>query len=78
MESEKSSKQKMIDTLNSELPNFVRMINETKERTVIFHQDAFAVDYQEGEFKLLGMATKYAGLHGMEITILHGKDEGYK
>jgi hypothetical protein len=31
---------------------------------VLLHQDAFAADYQEDEYKLLGMAIKYAGLRG--------------
>jgi hypothetical protein len=30
--------------------------------TVILHQDAFAADYQEDEYALLGMAIKYAGV----------------
>ena len=28
---------------------------------IIFHQDAFAADYQASEFSLLGRAIKYAG-----------------
>jgi hypothetical protein len=28
---------------------------------VLLHQDAFAADYQEDEYMLLGMAIKYAG-----------------
>ncbi len=31
---------------------------------------AFAVDYQEDEYKLLGMAIKYAGLRGKEVRVI--------
>ena len=33
-------------------------------------QDAFAADYQEDEYKLLGMAIKYAGLRGKEVRVI--------
>jgi len=34
---------------------------------VVLHQDAFAADYQEHKYMLLGMAIKYAGLRGKEV-----------
>ena len=34
---------------------------------VLLHQDAFAADYQEDEYTLLGLAIKYAGLRGKEV-----------
>jgi hypothetical protein len=37
---------------------------------VIIHQDAFAVDCQDHEYALLGMAIKFAGLHGKEARII--------
>ena len=37
---------------------------------VLLHQDAFAADYQEDEYKLLGMAIKYAGLRGKEVRVI--------
>jgi hypothetical protein len=37
---------------------------------VVLHQDAFAADYQDDEYKLLGMAIKFAGLYGKEIRIV--------
>lgn len=37
---------------------------------LIMHQDAFAGDYQESEYYLLGMAIKYAGLHGVDILVV--------
>jgi hypothetical protein len=33
------------------------------------HQDAFAADYQEEEYRLLGMAIKFAGICGKEVHI---------
>ena len=37
---------------------------------VLLHQDAFAADYQEDEYMLLGMAVKYAGLRGKEVRVI--------
>ena len=37
---------------------------------VIFRQDAFAADYQESEFCLLGRAVKYAGLLGRQVQVI--------
>jgi hypothetical protein len=34
----------------------------------LLHQDAFAADYQD-EYRLLGMAIKFAGTCGKEINI---------
>ena len=39
-------------------------------RKMLLHQDAFAADYQEDEYKLLGMAIKYAGLRGKEVRVI--------
>ena len=52
-----------------ELPDFARMCNAAID-VVILHQGAFAADYQESEFCLLGRAIKYAGLLGKEIQIV--------
>ena len=51
-----------------QLPEFARMCNDSVE-VVIFHQDAFAADYQESEFCLLGRAIKYAGILGKEVCV---------
>jgi hypothetical protein len=37
---------------------------------VMIHQDAFAADYQDDEYMLLGMAIKYAGLRGKEVRAI--------
>ncbi|HEY0297954.1 MAG TPA: hypothetical protein VGB84_01920 [Arachidicoccus sp.] len=67
------NKQKMIEVVEKELPNFVKLIKTSNEEMIIFPQNAFAADYQENEFALLGMAIKYAGLYNREITIIPNK-----
>ena len=37
---------------------------------MVLHQDAFAADYQEHEYMLLGMAIKYAGLRAKEVRVI--------
>jgi len=37
---------------------------------VIMHQDAFAADYQEEEYRRMGMAVKFGGTCGKEIHII--------
>jgi hypothetical protein len=59
----------LIATIRNQLPDFARMCASDVE-TVILHQDAFGADYQEDEYKLLGMAIKYAGLRGKEVRVV--------
>ena len=51
------------------LPDFVKSCRE-KADAVIIQQDSFAADYQDDEYALLGMAIKFAGLHGKEVRII--------
>jgi hypothetical protein len=51
------------------LPDFVRSCRKN-EAVVIIHQDSFGADYQPDEYALLGMAIKFAGLHGKEVRII--------
>jgi hypothetical protein len=51
------------------LPDFVKSCRD-KADEVIIHQDAFAADYQDHEYALLGKAIKFAGLHGKEVRII--------
>ncbi len=37
---------------------------------VLLNQDAFAADYRDEEYKLLGMAIKYAGLSSKEVHVI--------
>jgi hypothetical protein len=59
----------LIATIRRELPDFARACADETE-LVLLHQDAFAADYQEDEYKLLGMAIKYAGLRGKEVRVI--------
>ena len=51
------------------LPGFVEACDSGVEE-LILHQGAFAADYQEDEYRLLGMAIKYAGLHHKSLRIV--------
>ena len=59
----------LIATIKKELPDFAKACADDTE-LVLLHQDAFAADYQEDEYALLGMAIKYAGLHGKELRVI--------
>jgi hypothetical protein len=51
----------LIATIRRKPPEFAKACADDAE-LVSLHQDAFAADYQEDEYVLLGMAIKYAGL----------------
>jgi hypothetical protein len=59
------------------LPNFVNSCRD-KTDVVIIHQDAFAADYQDHEYSLLGKAIKFAGLRGKEVRIIGKNRETFK
>jgi hypothetical protein len=59
------------------LPDFVKSCRENADM-VILHQDSFAADYQDDEYALLGMAIKFAGLHGKEVRIIGTNRETLK
>ena len=52
-----------------QLPDFVQLVRN-HEVAIVLHQDAFAADYQDHEFVLLGKAIKYAGIFGREVRIV--------
>jgi hypothetical protein len=56
-------------SVQQSLPDFVKACDAEVE-TVILHQGAFAADYQEEEYRLLGMAIKYAGLRKKNVHIV--------
>jgi hypothetical protein len=69
-------------TVKKYLPDFARGIAEIaakggKDPTMILHQDAFAAGYDDDEYTLLGMAVKYAGLHGVNITVIGTNHETF-
>jgi len=59
----------LIATIRRKLPEFAKVCADEAE-WVLLHQDAFAADYQEDEYTLLGMAIKYAGLRGKEVRVI--------
>jgi hypothetical protein len=59
----------LIATIRRNLPDFAKACADDTE-LVLLHQDAFAADYQEDEYTLLGMAIKYAGLRGKEVRVI--------
>src|SRR5271167_45953 len=59
----------LIATIRKNLPDFAKACADDAE-LVLLHQDAFAADYQEDEYLLLGMAIKYAGLRGKEVRVI--------
>ena len=59
----------LIATIRKKLPEFAKACADDAE-LVLLHQDAFAADYQEDEYVLLGMAIKYAGLRGKEVRVI--------
>ena len=62
-------KRSLTTAIEQLLPDFAKPCRETPG-VVVLHQDAFAADYQDDEYKLLGMAIKFAGLYGKEIRIV--------
>jgi hypothetical protein len=63
----------LIMTIGKSLPDFAKACHAENIPVVILHQDAFAADYQEDEYRLMGMAVKFAGTCGKEIRI-HGRN----
>src|SRR5580698_7166884 len=59
----------LIAAIRKNLPEFAKACADDAE-LVLLHQDAFAADYQEDEYALLGMAIKYAGLRGKEVRVI--------
>jgi hypothetical protein len=60
---------KLVAIIRKKLPEFAKACANDTE-LVLIHQDAFAADYQEDEYALLGMAIKYAGLQGKEVRVI--------
>jgi hypothetical protein len=59
----------LIATIRRKLPDFAKAYADDTE-LVLLRQDAFAADYQEDEYTLLGMAIKYAVLRGKEVRVI--------
>ena len=62
-------KRALMETVEGLLPDFVQSCRQSND-LVMIHQDSFAADYQEDEYRLLGMAIKVAGIFGKELRII--------
>lgn len=63
--------EKLEKVIEENLPELVKAAKNEVAEGMILHQDTFAVDYQDEEYYLLGMAIKYLGLNGKrEIRII--------
>jgi hypothetical protein len=60
----------LIAIIEKLLPDFARACRASDSTVINMHQDAFAADYQEEEYRLLGMAIKFAGICGKEVNII--------
>jgi len=65
-----SKEASLITDIEKMLPEFARACRNPGAPVVVMHQDAFAADYQEEEYKLLGMAIKFAGICGKEVQVI--------
>jgi hypothetical protein len=67
-------------TIEKYIPDFVKAVQKTAKSstkegsTLVLHQDSFAAGYHDDEYVLLGMAIKYAGLYGINISFI-GKNK---
>lgn len=59
----------LVRQIQENLPEFAKACAEDVE-VVVLHQDAFAADYRDEEYRLLGMVIKYAGLCGKEVHVI--------
>lgn len=59
--------EKYLPELVVQVKKEARKLSKTKD--IAIHQDAFAFDYNEDEYKLLGMFVKYAGLYQVAVHI---------
>jgi hypothetical protein len=59
----------LTDAIQRTLPSFFELCSQDVEE-VLLHQDAFAADYQDEEYRLLGMAIKYAGLQHKTVRVV--------
>jgi hypothetical protein len=60
----------LIAIVEQELPDFARMCRDSGADLVLMHQDAFAASLDEDEYKILGMAIKFAGMHDKHVQVI--------
>jgi hypothetical protein len=70
MKDEMERERKLIEEIQSALPEFVQACKAKDGDFVLMHQDVFAPKLGDYELLLLGKAIKYAGLMGKEVGII--------
>lgn len=60
----------LVAIVEQELPDFASMCRDSDADLVLMHQDAFATSLHENEYKLLGMAIKFAGMRNEHAQII--------
>jgi hypothetical protein len=65
----RENKEVVIREIEKTLPDFVRACS-SQSRIVTLKQDEFARDLEPDACLILGMAIKYAGLHGKEVRVV--------
>jgi len=64
---------KVITVIEKMLPEFARACRAHDPPVVIMHADAWAADDQEEEYRLMGLAIKYAGICGQPVRVIATK-----
>lgn len=78
MGNKEQKKSELIELVEKAVPQLVKLFKEHKNKydgisdvpPIVFHQDAFAADYQDEEIMLLGAVVKYAGLYNVRIEFV--------
>ena len=70
MKDEMERERKLIEEIQSALPEFVQACKAKDADFVLMNQDVFAPKLGDYELLLLGKAIKYAGLMGKEVRII--------
>jgi hypothetical protein len=65
----RENKEVVVSAIEKLLPEFVRACSSCS-RIVTLKQEEVARDFDTDECTVLGMAIKYAGIHGKEVRIL--------
>lgn len=65
-------------TVEKYIPDFALAVRGLDSGTpLLIQQDAFAAAYDDDEYVILGMAIKYAGLHGVTVQIVGKSGETF-
>jgi DICT domain-containing protein len=67
-------------TIQKYMPEFVKAVKFSVQNgaDLAMAQGAFAEEYPDDEYTLLGMAIKYAGLHGIAVLVTGTNKHGAK